>query len=210
MIAKNLKYLRLKHGFSQDYIAEFTRKKSFTTVQKWESGVSDPSIDIASKLANLYNVSLDDLYYLDLEQEFMNPRLKKSKGVRIPVLGNVAAGVPIEAIQEILDYEEITPELAKTGEFFALKIHGASMEPRMVEGDVVIVKRQDDVDSGDIAIVLVNGNDATVKRIRKQASGITLIATNTSVYEPHYYSNEEIANLPVKILGRVVELRAKF
>lgn len=140
----------------------------------------------------------------------MNPRLKKSKGVRIPVLGNVAAGVPIEAIQEILDYEEITPELAKTGEFFALKIHGASMEPRMVEGDVVIVKRQDDVDSGDIAIVLVNGNDATVKRIRKQASGITLIATNTSVYEPHYYSNEEIANLPVKILGRVVELRAKF
>ncbi|KXB91519.1 peptidase S24-like protein [Veillonellaceae bacterium DNF00751] len=210
MIAKNLKYLRLKHGFSQDYIAEFTGKKSFTTVQKWESGVSDPSIDIASKLANLYNVSLDDLYYLDLEQEFMNPRLKKSKGVRIPVLGNVAAGVPIEAIQEILDYEEITPELAKTGEFFALKIHGASMEPRMVEGDVVIVKRQDDVDSGDIAIVLVNGNDATVKRIRKQASGITLIATNTSVYEPHYYSNEEIANLPVKILGRVVELRAKF
>lgn len=210
MIAKNLKYLRLKHGFSQDYIAEFTGKKSFTTVQKWESGVSDPSIDIASKLANLYSVSLDDLYYLDLEKEATTPSVKKRKGVRIPVLGNVAAGVPLEAIQEILDYEEITPELAATGDFFALKIHGASMEPRMVEGDVVIVKKQDDVESGDIAIVLINGNDATVKRVRKQESGITLIATNVNVYEPHYYSNEEIMKLPVKILGKVVELRAKF
>jgi len=210
MIAKNLKYLRLKHGFSQDYIAEFTGKKSFTTVQKWESGVSDPSIDIASKLANLYGVSLDDLYYLDLEKEATTPRVKTRKGVRIPVLGNVAAGVPIEAIQEIFDYEEITPELAATGEFFALKIHGASMEPRMVEGDVVIVKKQDDVESGDIAIVLINGNDATVKRVRKQENGITLIATNVNVYEPHYYSNEEIMKLPIKILGKVVELRAKF
>lgn len=210
MIAKNLKYLRLKHGFSQDYIAEFTGKKSFTTVQKWESGVSDPSIDIASKLANLYGVSLDDLYYLDLEKEATTPRVKTRKGVRIPVLGNVAAGVPIEAIQEIFDYEEITPELAATGEFFALKIHGASMEPRMVEGDVVIVKKQDDVESGDIAIVLINGNDATVKRVRKQENGITLIATNVNVYEPYYYSNEEIMKLPIKILGKVVELRAKF
>ena len=84
------------------------------------------------------------------------------------------------------------------------------MEPRMVEGDVVIVRKQDDVESGDVAIVLINGNDATVKRVKKQKDGITLIATNTSVYEPHYYSNEEIATLPIKILGKVVELRAKF
>ena len=132
------------------------------------------------------------------------------KGVRIPVLGTVAAGIPLEAIQDISDYEEITPELAATGEFFALKVHGASMEPRMMEGDVVIVKKQDDVESGDIAIVLVNGNEATVKRVRKQKTGITLIATNVNVYEPHYYSNEEIMKLPVKILGKVVELRAKF
>ncbi|WP_302161376.1 LexA family protein [Acidaminococcus intestini] len=210
MIAKNLKYLRLKHGFSQDFIADYTGKKSFTTVQKWESGVSDPSIEVASKLANLYNVSLDDLYYSDLEKEAAKPQATKSKGIRIPVLGRIAAGVPIDAVQEILDYEEITPEMNSMGEYFALKIHGASMEPRMVEGDVVIVRKQDDVESGDVAIVLINGNDATVKRVKKQKDGITLIATNTSVYEPHYYSNEEIATLPIKILGKVVELRAKF
>ena len=78
---------------------------------------------------------------------------KVGRGVRIPVLGRVVAGIPIEAVEEILDYEEITPELAATGEFFALKIRGHSMEPRMMEGDVVIVRRQDDVESGDVAIV---------------------------------------------------------
>ena len=84
------------------------------------------------------------------------------------------------------------------------------MEPRMLDGDVVIVRRQDDVDSGDVAIVLVNGNEATVKRIKKQEDGITLIATNTCVYEPHFYSNKEIQSLPVQILGKVVELRGKL
>ena len=132
------------------------------------------------------------------------------RGVRIPVLGRVVAGIPIEAVEEILDYEEITPELAATGEFFALKIRGHSMEPRMMEGDVVIVRKQEDVESGDVAIVLVNGNEATVKRVKKQEEGITLIATNTSVYEPHFYSNKEIKNLSVQILGKVVELRGKF
>lgn len=84
------------------------------------------------------------------------------------------------------------------------------MEPRILEGDIVIVRQQEDVDSGDIAIVLVNGDEATVKRVKKQAEGITLIATNTSVYEPHFYSNQEIRDLPVRILGKVVELRGKL
>lgn len=83
------------------------------------------------------------------------------------------------------------------------------MEPRILEGDVVIVRQQEDVDSGDIAIVMVNGDEATVKRVKKQEDGITLIATNTSVYEPHFYSNQEIRDFPVRILGKVVELRGK-
>lgn len=84
------------------------------------------------------------------------------------------------------------------------------MEPRILNGDIVIVRRQDNVDNNDIAIVLVNGNEATAKRVKKQEDGITLIATNTSVYEPHFYSNKEIQSLPVKILGKVVELRRKL
>ena len=208
MLAKNLKYLRLKNGFSQDDVAKIVDKKSFTTVQKWESGVAEPPIGVASKLANVYGVSLDALYNKDLTNTLLTP--VHPKGVQLPVLGRVVAGVPLEAVEEILDYEEITPELAATGEFFALQIRGRSMEPRMLEGDVVIVRRQSDVDSGDIAIVLVNGDEATVKRVSKSDRGITLIATNPNVYEPHFYSSEEINDLPVQILGKVVELRGKL
>ena len=161
--------------------------------------------DEAVALADYFHVTTD--YLLKGKVSEQN---HSSRGVRIPVLGRVVAGIPIEAVEEILDYEEITPELAATGEFFALKIRGHSMDPRMMEGDVVIVRKQEDVESGDVAIVLVNGNEATVKRVKKQEEGITLIATNTSVYEPHFYSNKEIKTLPVQILGKVVELRGKF
>ena len=117
---------------------------------------------------------------------------------------------PIEAVEEILDYEEITPELAATGEFFALQVKGSSMEPTLRDGDVVIVKKQPTVDSGDIAIVLVNGNDATVKEVKEGPAGITLIGHNAAIYTPQFYSNKEIQNLPVQIIGKVVEMRRKF
>lgn len=178
-----------------------------STISLYESNKRFPDAETLQKISSLFNVSLD---YLLGNAPCKKPASPTGRGVRIPVLGRVVAGIPIEAVQEILDYEEITPELAASGEFFALKIRGHSMEPRMMEGDVVIVRRQDDVESGDIAIVLVNGNEATVKRVKKQEDGITLIATNTSVYEPHYYSNKEIEELPVRILGKVVELRGKM
>lgn len=179
-----------------------------STVSLYESNKRFPDADTLKKISALFEVSLD--YLLGNAPAKTVQQKNSGRGVRIPVLGRVVAGIPIEAVEEILDYEEITPELAASGEFFALKIRGHSMEPRMMEGDVVIVRRQDDVESGDIAIVLVNGNEATVKRVKKQEDGITLIATNTSVYEPHYYSNKEIEELPVRILGKVVELRGKL
>lgn len=133
----------------------------------------------------------------------------KPQGVRIPVYGSVAAGIPLEAIQDIEDYEEITEDMARAGNFAALKIKGNSMLPRFTPGDVVIVRLQDDVDTGDIAIVMVNGDEATCKKIKKTPEGVMLISTNPE-YEPMFYSNQEIADLPVRIWGKVVELRAKF
>ena len=99
--------------------------------------------------------------------------------------------------------------MATSGDYFALQVRGRSMEPRMKEGDVVIIRQQPDVDNGDIAIVLVNGNDATIKKIGKSSEGIMLVPTNPA-FEPIFYNNREIMELPVKILGKVVELRAKF
>lgn len=160
--------------------------------------------DEAVALADFFHVTTDYL----LKGVTAQPRDKK--GVRIPVLGRVVAGIPIEAVEEILDYEEITPELAATGEFFALQVKGDSMLPTLKDGDVVIVKKQPTVDSGDIAIVLVNGNEATVKEVKESPGGITLIGHNVAVYTPQFYSNEEIKSLPVEVLGKVVEMRRKF
>lgn len=131
------------------------------------------------------------------------------KGTIINVLGRVAAGIPIEAIEDIIDTEEISEELARTGKYFGLLIHGNSMQPRICEGDVVIVRQQDDAETGDIVIAMVNGDDATCKRLKKYHDGIELIPNNPA-YEPLFYSNDEINNKPVRILGKVIELRAKL
>lgn len=134
---------------------------------------------------------------------------KKSKGVTIPVLGEVAAGIPIEAIEDIIDYEEISKDMAHTGDFFGLRIKGDSMSPRISEGDVVIVRQQNDAESGDIVIVLVNGESATCKRLVKYKDGISLISFNP-MYNPMTFSNDEIKSKPIKIIGKVVENRQKY
>lgn len=113
-------------------------------------------------------------------------------------------------IEDILGYEEIPKKLADTGDFFALRIKGASMEPQFFDGDTVIVRQQSDVDDNDIAIVLVNGDKATVKQIKKSDAGITLIGFNVSVYPPHFYSNNDIESLPVSIIGKVVQVRRDY
>lgn len=204
-----LKKLRENRGMTQAELGK-ALDISPSAIGMYEQGRRIPDISTLKKISSFFSVSVDYLIENNLQNDANKTPPSSGKGIRIPVLGRVVAGIPIEAVEEILDYEEITPELAATGEFFALKIRGHSMEPRMMEGDVVIVRKQEYVESGDVAIVLVNGNEATVKRVKKQEEGITLIATNTSVYEPHFYSNKEIKNLPVQILGKVVELRGKF
>lgn len=191
--------LRKERAISQRQLAD-RLGISRSTVAMWETGASRPDSQSLKTLSDLFGVSID--YLLD-----NNP--SPSRGIKIPVLGRVQAGIPVEAVEDILDYEEITCETAAQGEFFALQIKGASMEPKFSEGDVVIVRRQSDVDSGDIAIALVNGNDATVKKIVKHPDGIYLMPLNAA-FPPQFFSTADIAALPISILGKVVELRAKF
>lgn len=148
---------------------------------------------------------------LNLEQGYLMgwSSSKRKNTVKIPVLGTVVAGLPMEAVENIIDYEEISPQMASTGEYFCLQVKGQSMEPRLVEGDVVVVRKQPDIESGDIAIVLVNGNEATIKKVKKQSDGIMLIPLNPA-YDTMFYNKNDIKNKPVTILGKVVELRAKF
>ena len=207
-IGENIRHLRNKYGYSQEELAAALGYKSYTTITKWESGVSEPTLKMTNQIATFFKVSVNELCYTRMAMP-SNDSTKYSKGVVINVLGRVAAGIPVEAISEIIDTEEITEKLARTGTFFGLKIKGNSMEPRILDGDVVIVRQQPDAENGDIVIATVNGDDATCKRLRKYRDGIELISNNPS-YEPMYYSNEEIENKPVRIIGKVVELRGKF
>lgn len=209
-LSKNIRYLRKQREWSQDYIADKLGYKSYTTIQKWEMGTSEPPFKKLKELADLFSVDIDDIANIDLEfEKSQKSNHVKNHGVTINVLGRVAAGIPIGAIEEIIDTEEITEELASTGSFFGLQIHGDSMEPRMHEGDVVIVRQQDDAENGDIVIAMVNGDEATCKRLKKYADGIMLLSNNPK-YEPMVFSEKDIAEKPVKIIGRVMELRAKF
>lgn len=204
IFSRNLNFYIAQSGKQQKEIAK-DLGYSPTTFNTWCVGKIVPSAGKIQKIADYFNIGKSDL--LDDKSSLIGK--SRSEGVVISVLGRVAAGIPIEAITDIIDTEEISQEMARTGEFFGLQIHGDSMEPRMYEGDVVIVRQQDDAESGDIVIAMVNGNDATCKRLMKYTSGISLLSLN-SKYDPMFFSNQEIEEKPVKIIGKVVELRGKF
>lgn len=190
--------------------ADLARGTGISTglISQWKKRSQVPSLKKLSLVASFFGVPLDYLSGNDSrDNAHPSPSVPGSKWV--PVLGSVPAGTPVEAIEEILDYEEITPKMALDGEYFGLKIKGDSMEPKISNGDVIIVRKQEDVDSGDIAVVLVNGDEATIKRIKKEAGGIMLIPNNPA-YEPKFYTYDDVQSLPVRIIGKVVELRAKF
>ena len=179
-----------------------------STVRKWENGmIENMKRDKIAKLAAALDVS--PAFLMGWTNHAASTAPQPKKAVQINVLGRVAAGIPLEAIEEIIDTEEISEEMAATGKFFGLRIKGDSMEPKISEGDTVIVRQQNDAESGDVVIAIVNGNDAVCKRIKKYAGGIMLLSNNPK-YEPMVFSDDDIMLTPVKIIGRVMELRAKF
>lgn len=204
IFSKNINFYINQSGKQQKEIAKDLGYSS-TTFNTWCVGKIVPSAGKVQKIADYFGIGKSDL--LDDKSSLLGK--SRTVGVTIKVLGRVAAGLPIEAVENIIDTEEISEDMAKNGEYFGLQIHGDSMEPRMYEGDVVIVRQQDDAESGDIVIAMVNGNDATCKRLTKYASGIALISLNTK-YDPMMFTNEEILEKPVKIIGKVVELRGKL
>ena len=201
VMAKNIQYYMDLYDKTRNDICTALKIK-YTTFSDWVNAKTYPRIDSIELMANYFGIEKIDLVE---EHDLIN----RPKGVRIPVLGEVVAGVPIDAVEEYIDWEEITPELAETGEFFALKIKGDSMEPRIVAGDVVIVKMQSTADTGDIVIAMVNGDEACCKRFIKQNDGIMLQSFN-SAYTPMFFTKEDIETKPVSIIGKVIENRQKY
>lgn len=199
IFSKNLNtYLNL-YNISQ---AELARRLdvSSQSVTNWTNGIKQPRMKYIDKMCAIFSCNRSDL----MEDKSSHPTTAKLRH-RIPVLGRVAAGVPIDAIEEIIDYEEVDDKLATMGELFGLRIQGDSMTPRICDGDVVIVHQQPTAESGDIVIATINGDDAVCKRLQIYASAVLLHSLNPA-YEPIDVTGRE----DFKIVGKVVELRGKF
>ena len=197
IIKKRRKELNITLEEIGDYVGV-----SKATVQRWETGnIANMRRDRIKKLSEI--LRLEPEVFIGAQQT------EKPLFAKVPVLGNVAAGVPVAAQEDIIGWEEVPASWTENDTVFALKIKGDSMEPRMVSGDVVIVKKQEDVNSGEVAIVMVGDGEATCKKVAKHSDGLVLISNN-SKYPPMFFTIREIEQLPVKILGKVMELRVRF
>lgn len=183
---------------------------SKASISQYLSGYAKPNNARIYVLSKALDCSEAWLIGFDVPKHRNNNNIQRAyKTTQIPIVGKVAAGQPTEALEDILDYVDIPEEMAKKGNYFGLKINGHSMEPRICKDDVVIVRQQSWVEDGQIAIVMVDGCEATCKKVKYNANGITLISLNPT-YEPIFFTHEQVANEPVTIIGRVVEVRGTF
>lgn len=172
---------------------------STSAIYNYEQEIRNISNEMLIKFASVFGCSVSEL----LNEE------KTANSISIPILGDVSAGYPMFAEENIIGYEDISASMVTQGEYFALRINGDSMLPRMKKGDIVIVKRQSYIEDGQVGVILVNGDSATIKIVHQRTDGIMLSPTNPD-FPPLFYSAKSVQQLPVTIIGRVVELRAKY
>lgn len=199
MFKNRIKELRKSKKITQEKLAELLGVER-STIGKWESTSIIPSSEMLIEIAKFFNVTVD--YLLGNNQP-----LTSRSAHRINVYGSVPAGIPLEAVEDIIDWEEIPSDWMKNGaRYIALKVKGNSMSPKYMDGDIVIIKKQPNCESGQDAIVFINGYDATLKRVIKNENSVILQPLNPE-YETKIYGS---SNDPITILGIVVELRRKI
>lgn len=187
---------------------------SYSHLNMIENGKRNVTPALLRNLAKLYGLDYIDLYekagYIDLIEDENKTLLKKIGAIplseiattKIPVLGIVKAGYNYLVQENIIDYIAFKVDGTDKENYYALNIVGDSMEPLFDDGDTVIVHKQDDFKNGDNCVVLINGEEATVKKVYKGNTGLELKAINP-YYPPRIFSKEEIKNLPVKVIGVV-------
>lgn len=188
---------RKELGYSQAEVARYLHI-SQSAYSQWETGqVKRMDAAVLQRLAELFGTTVEYL-------------ISRDKTSEIPVLGRVAAGLPIEAYEDFSgDTEKLSEAMAADEyDYFALRIRGDSMSPQISNGDTVIVRKQSDVESGQVGIVLLDGMDATAKQVQKTEQGLVLVSFNPA-YPPRLIPWADVAN-DVQVIGRVVELRRKF
>lgn len=198
VLSKNLNYYMTLRKKTRDDIAK-ALEVPYPTVASWCNGLFYPRIDKIELLANFLGVQKSDL----VEE-------KNSKTNLINVYSSVHAGILSEMIEDIVDTEEISEKMANSDKtYFGIKVKGDSMSPRYLENDTLIVEKSSSCENGEDCIVAINGNEAFLKRVYITENGITLQSLNPA-YEPLFYTNEQIKDIPITIIGIVRELRRKI
>ena len=210
LFSKNLKYLRESKGISKNKLGEMVGVNQ-TTIGRWETNEITPSIDNVEEVASVLNIPLPDLLIKDLTFDNASFVDIGDNMFKIPVLGTIKAGIPIEAQQDILEYIEIPKSWTKGGkQFYGLKISGDSMFPKYDENDIVIFEKNDDSSlfNGKDVAIMINGTESTFKKILVNEQGIVLQPYNTA-YDIMMFSKEDVENLPIKVVGIAREKRTK-
>ena len=186
-----IKALRLSKNMSQEQLGDLIGKGR-AAIHKYESGiVVNLKISTIKALAEALNVSPIDIM-----------------GYSAPVFARIPANSTLESL-DVLEYEELYPDdKSSNSKFFALKISGDDMEPEYRQDDIAIFRKTDTFEDGKCCAVMVGSEDATFKKIITQAGGILIQPLNSN-YEPQFYSNEDVANLPIRIIGVFEELRRR-
>lgn len=198
-------------NYTLEQIGEYIGIKSKSTISKYLSGdIKNVKSSIISNIANLFNVSPAWLAGLSNEK-YRETKLDKlgNPVVSIPLLGVVKAGYDYLAQENWIGSVDIDRNIANSGKYFALKVHGDSMSPVLIEDDIVIIKKQNDFENGDIVVAIINGNEATIKKGKKTNSSITLQPLNTA-YDPLVFTYDEVKSMPVTIVGVVKQLKREF
>lgn len=201
-IADGIRRARDIKGVTQEELAEMSGLNR-TTIAKYETGKVRPSARAVASIAAALGVSADLIMHGGtIADTDVSPG-----AIRVPIYGTIPAGIPAEAIEDIIDYEEVPEGWARGGkEYFGLKVKGDSMAPKYNDGDVVIFRKQDTCESGQDCAVMVNSEDATFKRVKLESWGVALIPINPA-YETTIYDNSLVKRLPVRVLGVAVQIR---
>lgn len=211
IFAKRFSELVENSNYTLEQIGEYIGIKSKSTISKYLSGdIKNVKSSIIANIANLFNVSpawlagLSDEKYRETKLDMLGNPV-----ITVPILGTVKAGYNYLAKENWIGTVDVDKSLAESGDVFALKVCGDSMSPVLIEDDIVIIKKQDYFENGDIVVAIINGDEATIKKGKKSEVGILLQPLNSS-YEPLIFTYDEMKTIPVTIVGVVKQLKREF
>ena len=182
-------------------------KVSDKTVSTWENDLKIPRMGTIEKIADYFGVTKADIVDNENAQPTAEVGQPYNPSHRIPILGRISAGLPLYAEQNIEGYTYT--DLNGSGEYFALIVKGDSMNAmRICDGDIAIIRKQEIVEDGDIAVIMIGNDEATIKRFYHNDNMVTLMPQSTNpIHQPQIY---DINQINIKVIGKLKKVEILY